>query len=377
MWSPDLELVRIAESLDLLLNLTPVNSASAWEKFRAARFTRPPSFVYREPQFEIDEMRRRLTNVAIDDVREPLIAGLLEAKRRELELQLDLLEARDSQVFLEISVKLYGAVTPDLLQRATGLLSALPGDTGDTTSVAAGAVRRLARAELSHYRRLADSFVYDAEIRGDTVDLMVNRGNVLIGASAAVRRARVHALLQHEIGTHVVTYFNATHQPLTLLRIGLDNYEETQEGIAVLAEYAADGLDAQRMRVLSARVVAVHRVLEGASFMDIFDELVKQHGFSERTSWSVTARVARSGGFTKDAMYLRGLVNVLEYLKRRQSLTPLLVGKISLAHIPAIEQLTEDGILRPPVLQPRWIGDGEARLDAIDDATTMLDLVKS
>ncbi|MDQ3952641.1 MAG: flavohemoglobin expression-modulating QEGLA motif protein [Actinomycetota bacterium] len=371
----DSELAAIAQQLDLLLNLTPVNSAPAWEDFERSGFAVAPTFVYRDLQLDVDALHRRLGEVPIEDVAEPLLAGLLHAKRRELTLQLRLIEMRGSPRFLETSVDLYGGVTEALLDRALGILSALPPMPEEDGHVSPAEMRAHALDEVAHYCDLDRSFECEVEVRDDVVDLMVHRGKLLIGASAAVRRKRVAPLLQHELGTHVVTYFNATKQPLQLLRLGLDAYEETQEGLAVIAEYAVAGLDAQRMRLLAARVVAVHRVVEGRSFVEIFDELRLQHGFAPRTAWAVTARVARSGGFTKDVIYLRGLVNLLDYLKAREPLDPLLVGKMALVHVPAVKDLIQRGFLRSPAMRPRWMELGAHRLGAIDADTTILDLV--
>ena len=58
------------------------------------------------------------------------------------------------------------------------------------------------------------------------------------------RRGAATALLQHEIGTHVVTHVNGSRQPLRLLGAGLAGYDETQEGLAVFAEYLVGGLTA-------------------------------------------------------------------------------------------------------------------------------------
>ncbi|NIQ16470.1 MAG: DUF1704 domain-containing protein, partial [Candidatus Dadabacteria bacterium] len=69
---------------------------------------------------------------------------------------------------------------------------------------------------------------------------------------------RVEALLQHEIGTHALTYFNGLSQPFKQLCIGLSGYEELQEGLAVLAEYLVGGLSKPRLRLLAGRVVAVN-----------------------------------------------------------------------------------------------------------------------
>ena len=54
---------------------------------------------------------------------------------------------------------------------------------------------------------------------------MVSKGNLLIGDRISVPSARVDALLQHEIGTHVLTYFNGRCQPLRILYDGMAGYD--------------------------------------------------------------------------------------------------------------------------------------------------------
>ena len=88
--------------------------------------------------------------------------------------------------------------------------------------------------------------------------VMVSNGDLLVAPTARVSAARAEALLHHEVGTHVVTFVNGSHQPLRILASGLAGHEETQEGLAVLAEYLVGGLTAGRLRQLAARVVAVH-----------------------------------------------------------------------------------------------------------------------
>src|SRR5690606_17407786 len=125
---------------------------------------------------------------------------------------------------------------------------------------------------------------------------------------------RVDALLQHEIGTHVVTFANGSAQPLGLLATGLAGYEELQEGLAVLSEHLVDGLDTSRLRLLAARVVAVRSVIDGADFVETYRLLAEEHDVDPTTAFTVAMRVHRGGGLTKDAVYLRGLVRLLGYL---------------------------------------------------------------
>ena len=52
------------------------------------------------------------------------------------------------------------------------------------------------------------------EIRPDATGIMVSGRDLIVGRAADVDSRRVHALLQHEVGTHLVTYVNGTYQPI-------------------------------------------------------------------------------------------------------------------------------------------------------------------
>ena len=158
-------------------------------------------------------------------------------------------------------------------------------------------------------------------MRDDVSELMVSFGRLLIPEAAAFRADRVEPLLHHEVGTHVVTYQNGARQPLKLLTIGLPGYDETQEGLAVLAEYLTGGLDPRRLRVLAARVVAVDKMLDGADFLDIFESLRTDYRIPTRTAWSIAIRVVVGGGSVKDAIYLRGISRILEPSRRAAAST--------------------------------------------------------
>ena len=106
----------------------------------------------------------------------------------------------------------------------------------------------------------------------------------------------IEALLHHEVGTHVVTHVNGAHQPLHILASGLAGHDETQEGLAVLAEHLVGGLTAGRLRQLAARVVAVHQMVERASFEDVHAELVsRRHRRQAKPSRSPSACSAAVG----------------------------------------------------------------------------------
>ena len=372
----DVRLAEIERGLDLLLNVTPVNAAEAWADFERSDFGTVPTLRLRPLEFDPDLVRRDLFNLEIEDVADPALHTLFRAKRDEIARQLTALEDRDTSRFVYGSLQLYGAVAAPLVNAAKELLEAIPPQAPTTQTVTAAAFADAARAEIDRYREVYPDFPANLEVRADVADLMVSFGRLLIPEAAAFRADRVEPLLHHEIGTHVVTYLNGARQPLTLLTVGLPGYDETQEGLAVLAEYLTGGLDPRRLRVLAARVVAVDKMLDGEGFLEIFESLRGDYSIPSRTAWSIATRVVVGGGSAKDAIYLRGISRILDALGEGSTLDPLLVGKLALDHIPLVQDLLDRGVLQPAWVRPRWldVAGAQERLDRLRAGATVNDL---
>jgi len=372
----DARLTEIERSLNLLLNVTPVNAAQAWEEFVRGDFGTVPALRLRPLEFEPDAVRRDLYNLEIENVTDPALHTLFRAKRDEIARQITALEDRDTSRFVYGSLQLYGGIAQPLASAAEELLETIPAEAPSTRSVTAGAFAEAAREEFDRYRAVYPDFPMNVEVRDDISELMVSFGRLLIPEAAAFTAARVEPLLHHEVGTHVVTYHNGARQPLTLLTIGLPGYDETQEGLAVLAEYLTGGLDPRRLRVLAARVVAIGKMLDGAGFLEIFESLREVHRISARTAWSIAIRVVVAGGSVKDAIYLRGITRILESLAEGSSLDALFVGKLSLDHIPLIQDLLDREVLQAPWVRPRWLDvpGAQKRLDKLRGGASVTDL---
>jgi uncharacterized protein (TIGR02421 family) len=372
----DSRLTEIERRVDLLLNLTPVNAAEAWTDFERSDFGTQPTLRLRALGFEPDLVRRDLYDLEIENVADPAIQTLLRAKRDEIARQITALEDRDTSRFVHGTLQLYGGIAAPLVSAAEALLAAIPAQGPSTTSVTAGAFAEAARAELELYRAAYPEFPVNVEVRDDVSELMVSFGRLLVPAAAAIRADRVEPLLHHEVGTHVVTYQNGARQPLSLLTIGLPGYDETQEGLAVLAEYLTGGLDPRRLRVLAGRVVAIDKMLDGAGFLDIFETLRGVHQIPPRTAWSIAIRVVVGGGSVKDAIYLRGIARLLDLLAEGGTLDVLFVGKLALDHIPLVQDLLDRGVLEPPWVRPRWLDvpGAQDRLEKLRGGVSLADL---
>jgi uncharacterized protein (TIGR02421 family) len=384
--SPDLSsalgvddrLTDIERELNLLLNVTPTNGAEAWTDFERSGFDSVPTLHSRRLEFEPDLIRRELYNVEIEGVEDPALNSLFLAKRNEIARQITLLEDRGTSRFRYGALQLYGEPGESLIATAQLLLARIDPQPITASSITAMAFADAARAELESYQSRYPGFPIAVEVRDDVADLMVSFGTLFIPATAAFREDRVEPLIQHEVGTHVLTYRNGDAQPLKLLAVGLPSYEETQEGLAILAEYVVGGLDPRRMRVLAARVVAASMMLAHADFVEIFKHLTDIHGFAPRTAWSVTSRATYGGGSTKDIIYLRGIERVLEYFADGHGIDPLLAGKLSLDHAPLVDELIQHGVLEPPWAHPRWLSapGAKERLERVRAGMSAIDLLE-
>lgn len=381
VWEVDGLLDEASESFEFLLQLTPVNGEQAWRQFVRSKHQRRPALHYRPLPVEPVVLKRQLFKAPVERIEDPALALIFRQKLNEIDRQITMLEDRNSERFLHESIQLFGAVEDDLHDLAIDLLERIPARSREgskATACGADAFAARAREEIEFLRGQHPEIQAGVQVRSDVTGLLVSRGNLLVSAHSQIPAARVEALVQHEVGTHVLTYHNGRAQRFRLLASGLAGYDSLQEGLAVLAEYLVGGLNAPRLRLLAGRVVAARCLVDGASFVDTFRVLHHEHGFAGRIAFTITVRTHRSGGLTKDAVYLRGLRQILEYLARGGELAPLYVGKIAVEHISIIRELTWRGVLLPPPMTPRYLDDPDAQARLIDlrQGRTVVDLLQ-
>ncbi|HEY0976877.1 MAG TPA: tyrosine/phenylalanine carboxypeptidase domain-containing protein [Flavobacteriales bacterium] len=374
----DRKLAAIGASFDLLLNVSPVNTAEAWQAFRAGGFEKMPDLHYRLIGVDPDRVKQQLYALRIGEVDDGTLESIFRDKRFELDTQLSLLSERGRPEFVYSGLRLYGPVSNALLKEAHALIAAvdrLPERKFESMGAARFAER--VEQELALLRPHFPDIPIGVQLRTDVDGVMVSKGQVLIGDRFKVEVDRAEGLVQHEVGTHVLTYCNGRMQPLKQLAVGLAGYDQLQEGLAVLAEYLTGGLGPARLKLLAGRVVAVHAMVQGASFVECYRLLTKDHSFTDRKAFSIAVRVYRGGGFPKDAVYLKGLRFMLGHLRRHpQHLDLLMLGKFGPQHIPLVEDLHYRGILHAPVLPTYINAAARARLSNLDEhmpLTALLD----
>lgn len=351
----DQALARMDGEVDWLLALSPIGNDAMWRAFADSGYRRMPELAYIDLEVDLDEARQRLHALPVADIESPLLQRLLAEKQREMDRQIELVRLRGKEGFREASLDLFGGVDDGLLACARSILrdvrpgAPLKADSGIDEMLEA------VEAELGWYRDACPGFHADVVVDTDLNSLMmVSHGTFYVDGDLRLPHARIQPLVQHEIGTHVVTRHNGGLQPLCQLQVGLAGYDALQEGLGVLAEYLAGFLPGERLRVLAARVVATAMALEGGGVPEIFDFLHGGHGMPTDDAFDVAVRALRGGGLTKDAVYLGGLRDLLAYLADGGALEDLYAGKFALAHVEALGELAAHGWAVPPGVLPRF-----------------------
>lgn len=136
--------------------------------------------------------------------------------------------------------------------------------------------------------------------------------------------------------------------------------------MATFAEQITGSIDIERMKRISLRIEAIAMARSGADFIEVF-RYFTAGGQSAAESFSSAQRVFRGvptsggGAFTKDTVYLRGLVAVHTFFRHSlqrdqlQLCRCLFAGKMALGDVARFAPLFESGVLVAPRWLPPWV----------------------
>ncbi|HEX9243562.1 MAG TPA: flavohemoglobin expression-modulating QEGLA motif protein [Anaeromyxobacter sp.] len=331
----------------------------------------PLGFVPRDVERELRALKRQIRG------RNP-VEELLRRRCDEFMLIAELLAARETKRFYELSRRIYG----DPRDR-------FPDHNVDNLAIArAWASRPRARdEELGYSAEQAATKVAEicTPLLGGHVKVLVRArltANAAAGATRITLRKgarfserQVHALAHHEGLWHVLTSLNGQRQPvLTVLGVGLPRYTESQEGAGIVAEYLTGYITDERYIELGERTIAIDMAARGADFLEVYRYLLAR--FPPEKAALMSERVFRGGvleggaPFTKDAAYQRGYCRSFNFLRAALEqrdvdlVRAFLAGKMSVDDAELVRDLTEEGLCAPPVFLPEWFIDID-RLNAI------------
>ncbi|WP_035415266.1 flavohemoglobin expression-modulating QEGLA motif protein [Ferrimonas kyonanensis] len=338
----DNALYQLAKGMETLPYINPVNLQQEKQRYLANPNRYRPDFRYRQQRLNPFAFREGLYRLPFDSVADVGVRQLYQQVADNLSLRVELITSVGSDRFRYNSLRYYGRPDERTLKQAGFLLQAatMPevNDTRLTVDQVCERLRGHAREHgIACQVQTSGTLAAKAMVMSEQASLMINRH-----ARFSEREAK--ALAHHELGVHMTTTINGRAQPLKLLSLGLPGNTETQEGLAILAEYHGGCLTLGRLRLLAARVVAVDSMLRDDHLPTTVNRLIEEAGLDQDDAFTVAARAYRGGGLTKDYQYLSGFCIMLS-LHQQRDLSPLYTGKCALAYLDILEELCQRGWL--------------------------------
>lgn len=307
------------------------------------------------------------------------VGSIMLRMAREYSRVVELLMARGTPRFTEISQQLYGSsedafhigapTLKDLATLVTNTLSNIKeqvSTAADIKNFTSQETVKILSKRLGHYFgtskprvQLSDGILADASAGADRI--RIHEG--LLFSEREIRTFEVH-----EGWVHLGTTLNGLAQPIcTFLSKGPPSSTITQEGLAIITEVFTFASYPGRLKRLTNRITGVNMAEEGANFLDVFNFYLSQ-GMSEEEGYHATSRVFRGsvpdgGPFTKDLSYSKGFILIYNYIRlavQRGLVTqiPLLfLGKTTLEDIHLLSDLVEEGLVTPPKYIPPQFQD--------------------
>jgi uncharacterized protein (TIGR02421 family) len=333
-----------------------------------------------DPELKIAEFRAIEAEVLQNFSANDAVGKIIGDTAREYADVVEMLGARGTTRFYELSRKLYGSakdffpdgttrvreVALDMYEILTQLDDTVLGPTPARDVPAERVVEVL-------NERLTATFG-DGRIRvilddGILADSAAGSDYIKVRRGALFSERDIRVLEVHEGWAHVSTSLNGQLQPVARwLSKGPPRTAATQEGLAALLEVLTFASHPSRARRLNDRVLAVDKAEDGASFLEVF-EWFRTEGYDEETCFWNTQRVFRGGvlaggaPFTKDLVYTKGIVQNYDFLRsaiaagRADLVRWLFVGKVAIEDIPVLAARAHEGVVHPPRYVPEPFRD--------------------
>ena len=405
----DARMAKAAKSIRLLSLVSwPASEQQTFLADYARGRAKLPAHQY--PKHDFSDARREFEAIiAAADPAHPLGIYLIESAQ-SWALAAELLEHLGTPRVTELSIALFGkpehilpggATTREAANHFIAIADELDRELlapEEQVAISATSLSLQLQAALDDY---FDGRVITVELDPELIaKAAAGPTRIRLRAGAAFSDYDRHQLLQHEAFVHSLTALNGQQQTV-LPSMGLSSPRTTatQEGLATFAEQITGSIDIERMKRVSLRIEAVAMALDGADFLQVFRYFLDA-GQGDVESFTSAQRVFRgvptTGGaaFTKDTVYLRGLIGVHTFFRwalkhRKLRLCRLLfAGKMTLADVQRLEPLFDSGDLQEARWLPEWVSRANGlagmlafslfanriRLEQIVDAESVVDL---
>lgn len=353
LFKVDKQLYKLLKNFELLAFVNPKNAAYQKRKFFKSKFTEEPEFTYAPIKIYPFELKQNLSSIKTSTIADVSIRHMYEEVISAYSDKIDLLSELNSNKFLYNSLRYFQRPSKKDIDNAEYLmhLPSVPFEPKNEPHIPIDKVVEKFKFALEDYGLKCKIELSNRVL--SQVMVLNSQKTIRIRPDALFTEKQVNALIEHEIGVHMVTTENSSRQNLKIFNLGLPVNTETQEGLAILSEILSGNITLGRLKKLALRVIITDMMCSGASFIDCFKFLQEKHKVNSSDAFTIVTRIFRGGGFTKDFLYLSGLVKIMEFWKDGNDLSPLLVGKTSLPYYNLISEMIEREMVDKPMFKTK------------------------
>lgn len=307
------------------------------------------------------------------------VGSIMQRMCREYTRVVEMLMARGTAKFTEISQELYGSSedafhvgAPTLKDLATLVSNTLANIKDQVVSKEDEKIYT-SEETVDILKQRLDNYFTD---KSQTMRVELSDG-IIADASAGAERIKIHAGLHfsereirtfeiHEGWVHLGTTLNGLAQPYcTFLSKGPPSSTITQEGLAIITEVFTFSSYPGRLKRLTNRITAVNMAEDGANFLDVF-HFYREQELDPEEAYHATSRVFRGsipdkGPFTKDLSYSKGFILIYNYIRLAvqrgllNQIPILFLGKTTLEDIHILSDLVQEDIaIAPKYIPPQF-----------------------
>ncbi len=341
----DANLDRLIKKIELLSYINPLNIETEKHKFYTSKYTQNPQFKYPKLKFKPYKLHRLFFSQRLERIEDEEIRQLYQDIIYYYSGMIECIETiGQGKKFYFNCLRSYGTPTERDVENAKFILHFKDEPEDENMQ------KKFTPEEAKDYfEKFAERYQFQLNAKFGThlaAEAMVNNSiqTLLIKKNILFSENQLKTLANHEIGVHLVTTYNGLLQPLKIFSNGFPKYVETQEGLSVFSEYMSGAITLKRLKELAYRVLAADSLIKGYNFCDTFDLIHNQYKLNRDEAFTITLRVHRGGGFTKDYLYLTGLKKVYNLFANKEDVNITLMGKVNAEYIPIIKKLQQLGL---------------------------------
>ncbi|CAM1366916.1 conserved hypothetical protein [Tenacibaculum litopenaei] len=351
LYKIDKKIDKLVRKIELLRYINPINLEEQKRLFFESKFQRDPEFKYPEADFDKFKIHRKFFGQRLEEISDERIRSLYEDIVYYYSGVVRCIETiGEGKNFYYNSLHVFGTPTEQDVENAKFILHFEEEDSHSEKFIPkydTAAARDVFATFGKNYD--FDFNIEDSETMSAIAMVLNSKQSLVLNSNHKYSENELAILTNHEIGVHMVTTMNGVSHDLKIFSHGFPNNVETQEGLAVFSEYMSGNLTVRRLKELAYRVIAVDSLAKGYTFSRTFRLLTNVYDLDKERAFYITARVHRGGGFTKDYLYLTGLVKIVDMYRKKDDFSPLLSGKVTLEYLDHIQYLMELGYAKPSI----------------------------